>query len=158
MRLVEDHDVERLVDVRRVAEVLEHGAGAGADDLAQVLREGLRAGDVEGPEAQRGELCDEIDRDDRLPGAGAAGDDERDLLLVLAGSADRIHDRVVGDLLFVEEREDGLVADDARYVVEQALVRAEGRRGDSVQNGAVVRTGEARVQERRERIRLVAGE
>ena len=40
---------------------------------------------------------------------------------------DRIHDRVVGDLLFVEQREDRLVADDPRDVVEQALVRAEGR-------------------------------
>ena len=29
VRLVEDHDVERLVDVRGVAEVLEHRAGAG---------------------------------------------------------------------------------------------------------------------------------
>ncbi len=105
-----------------------------------------------------GQLSDEVDGDDRLPGAGPAGDDERDLLLVLAGAADRIHDRVVGDLLFVEEREHRLVADDARDVVEQALVRAEGGRGDSVEDGAVVRTGEPRVQERRERIGLIAGE
>ncbi len=58
-------------------------------------------------------------------------------------AADRIHDRVVGDLLFVEEREDRLVADDARDVVEQALVRAEGGRCDSVEDGAVVRAGDA---------------
>ena len=42
--------------------------------------------------------------------------------------ADRVEDRVVGDQLFVEEREDGLVPDDAGDVVEQALVRAEGGR------------------------------
>ena len=83
---------------------------------------------------ERGQLGDEVDRDDRLPGAGPARDDERDLLLVLAGAADRIHDRVVGDLLFVEEREDRLVADDAGDVVEQALVRPEGGVGDSLED------------------------
>ena len=41
-------DVERLVDGRGVAEVLEQRAGAAADDLAQVLGERLRAGQVEG--------------------------------------------------------------------------------------------------------------
>ena len=92
------------VDGRRVAEVLEQGAGAAADDLAQVLGERLRAGQVEGPEAELGELGDEVDRDDRLAGAGPALDEEDDLLLVLAGAADLIDDRVVGDELLVEER------------------------------------------------------
>ena len=69
-----------------------------------------------------------------FPVPGPAGDDERDLLLVLAGGADRVHDRVEGDLLFVEEREHGLVLDDARDVVEQALVRAEGGVGDSLED------------------------
>ena len=105
---------------------------------------------MERPEAQRGQLGDEVDRDDRLPGAGPARDDEGDLLLVLAGAADRIHDRVVGDLLFVEEREDRLVADDAGDVVEQALVRAEGGVGDSSRIGAVVRAGDARRRGSRE--------
>ena len=36
-------------------------------------------------EAALGELGDEVDGDDRLPGARAALDDEDDLLLVLAG-------------------------------------------------------------------------
>ena len=59
------------VDVRGVAEVLEQRARPAADDLAQVLGERLGAGDVEGLEAQRGQLGDEVDRDDRLPGARA---------------------------------------------------------------------------------------
>ena len=74
-------------------------------------------------------------------------------------ASDRIHDRVEGDLLFVEEREDGLVADDAGDVVEQALVRAEGRVGDPLEDGAaLVRAGDALVEEGRELVRLVAGE
>jgi len=93
---------------------------------------------VEGLEVQRRQLRHEVDRDDRLPGARPAGDDERDLLLVLAGRADRIHDRVEGDLLFVEERKDGLVLDHAGDVVEQALVRAEGGVGDSLEDCASV--------------------
>ena len=98
---------------------------------------------------ERGELGDEVDRDDRLPGAGPAGDDERDLLLVLAGRPDRIHDRVVGDLLFVEEREDRLVADDAGDVVEQALVRAEGGRRRLARGSRRRRPGRRRAASRK---------
>ena len=47
VRLVEDRDVELVGDGRGVAEVLEQRAGAAADDLAQVLGERLRAGQVE---------------------------------------------------------------------------------------------------------------
>ena len=39
------------------------------------------------------------------------------------------------------------MADHPRDVVEQALVRAEGRRGDALEDGAVVRTVHARVEE-----------
>ena len=105
---------------------------------------------MERPDAEGGQLRDEVDGDDRLPGAGPAGDDEGDLLLVLAGAADRIHDRVVGDLLFVEQREDRLVADHPRDVVEQALVRAEGGVGDVVEDRAIVRAGDAGVEVGRE--------
>ena len=69
-------------------------------------------------------------------------------------AADRIHDRVVGDLLFVEEREDRLVADDAGDVVEQALVRAEGGAGDPVEDRAVVRADDAVLEEGRRRRRV----
>ena len=54
-----------------------------------------------------GELGDEVERDDRLAGAGPALDEEDDVLLVLAGAADRVEDRVVGDELLVEEHEVG---------------------------------------------------
>ncbi len=56
------------------------------DDLAQVLGEGLGAGQVERAEPALGQLGDEVERDDRLAGAGAAFDEEDDVLLVLAGA------------------------------------------------------------------------
>ena len=59
-----------------------------------------------------------------LPVPGPPSTRKTTVLLVLAGAADRIEDRVVGDELLVEERERRLVADDAGDVVEQALVRA----------------------------------
>ena len=132
------------VDGRGVAEVLEQRAGAAADDLAQVLGERLGAGQVERAEAALGELRDEVEGDDRLAGAGAAFDEEDDVLLVLAGAADGVEDRVVGDELLVEEHERRLVADDAGDVVEQALVRLEGGRGDAIEDrAAFVRAGDA---------------
>ena len=51
MGVVEDHDVERLVDGRGVAEVLEEDARPAADDLAEVLGERFRAGDVDRPQS-----------------------------------------------------------------------------------------------------------
>ncbi len=157
--LVEDRDIELVGDGRGVAEVLEQRAGPTADDLAQVLGERLGAGQVERVQAALGELGDEVERDDRLAGARAALDEEDDLLLVLAGAADGVEDRVVGDELLVEERERRLVADDAGDVVEQALVRLERGRGDAIEDdAALVGSGDALVEERRERIELVAGE
>ena len=94
---------------------------------------------MEGAEAQLGQLGDEVDGDDRLAGARAAFDEEDDLLLVLAGAADLIEDRVVGDELLVEQDERRLVADDSGDVVEQALVRLERGAGDAVQDRALVR-------------------
>ena len=140
VRLVEDDDVERLVDGRGVAEVLEQRARAAADDLAQVLGERLRArsrGASGGPSAASS--ATRLTAMTDFPVPGPALDDEDDLLLVLAGAADRIDDRVVGDQLLVEEREDGLVADDPGDVVEQALVRPERGAGDAVEDRAVVR-------------------
>ncbi len=67
-----------------------------------------------------------------------------------AGVADRVEDRVVGDELLVEEHEGRLVADDAGDVVEQALVRLEGGRGDALEDLALVRAGDALVEEGRE--------
>ena len=64
-----------------------------------------------------------------LPVPGTALDQEDDLVLVLPGGLDLVHDRVERDLLLVEEHEGGLVADDPGHVVEQALVRTKrGRR------------------------------
>ncbi len=72
--------------------------------------------------------------------------------------ADGVQDRVVGHELLVEEDERGLVPDDAGDVVEQALVRLEGGRGDALEDLAFVGAGDALVEEGRERVRLVAGE
>ena len=146
------------VDVLRVAEVLEERARAATDELAQVLSERLRAGDMERPEAERRHLGDEVDRDDRFAGARTARDDERDLVLVLAGDSDRIDDGVVGDLLLVQEREHGLVADHSSDVVEQALVGPKLGGGDLLDDRAVVRAGDPRVEEARELVQLIARE
>ena len=69
VRLVEDRDVEPVGDGRGVPEVLEQRAGPTTDDLAQVLGEGLGAGQVERAQATLGELGDEVQGDDRLAGA-----------------------------------------------------------------------------------------
>ena len=53
----------------------------------------------------------------------------------------------VSDLLFVGEREDRLVADHPRDVVEQAFVRAEGGVGDAFEDGSVVRPHHTRFEE-----------
>ena len=81
-----------------------------------------------------------------------------DALLVLAGASNGIEDRVVGDELLVEQREDGLVSDDAGDVVEQSLVRSKRRVRDAVEDRSVVRAGDAFVEIGREVVDLVAGE
>ena len=132
MGLVEDGHIELVGHGRGIAEVLEQRAGSAAHDLAQVLRECLGAGQVERVEATLGELRDEVEGDDRLAGARAAFDEEDDVLLVLAGTADGVEDRVVGDELFVEEHERRLAPDDAGYMVKKALVRLERGGGNAI--------------------------
>jgi hypothetical protein len=132
-------------DGRGVAEVLEHGAGARTDDLAQVLGERLRAGQVERAEPALGQLGDEVEGDDRLPGPGTALDEEDDLLLVMA--APRIRPVALKATSCSQEREDGLVLDEPGDVVQQPLVRFEHGRGDLLEDRAIVRADDVLLEE-----------
>src|SRR5687767_14400550 len=91
------------------------------------------------------EFSDEIYRDDRLAGAWTALDKESDLPRVLARRADLVHDRVEGDLLFIQKHECRLVPDDTRDVVEQSLVRLERADSDAIEDRAVIWSGDSLV-------------
>src|SRR3972149_2659846 len=97
---------------------------------------------------------------------GAVVRDRRGLIplpsaLVLPGRADLVHDRVVGDLLFVEEREDWLLPGHPGGGVGGGAGGGAGRGGarrDPLEDRAVIRAAHALVEEAREVVELVAGE
>ena len=119
MRFVTDQHVENIrLGHREVVEVPELHASARADDTAQVLGEGLRPRDVLRGETLSTELAEQVHRDDGLPCARTAVNEDRRLACSQLAGADLRQHGVEDDLLLVEEHEGRLGRDHARRVVE----------------------------------------
>jgi hypothetical protein len=131
---------------------------AGADPLADGVGERRRAGRVVDGVAVGRELGDEVQRDDRLAGAGPAADDEHRLGVEVAGLGDLGEDRLEHHLLLVEQHVGRLALDHRRGVVEQLLVRPVLALPDAAQHAEPAAVAEVVVEELHELGDPVAGE
>jgi hypothetical protein len=110
------------------------------------------------PVAVLRQLGDELQRQHRLPGPGAAADDEGGLLVELHALGGLGDDGVEHDALLVEQDVRRLLADHAGGVLEQLLVRPVGAGAHALQDGQAAACSEAVVQEAGEVVDPVAGE
>jgi hypothetical protein len=157
--LVADEDVDQAgLGGGEPVEVAELGRGPAADDLAEVLGEGLRARDVLGDVPLAAEVTEEVHGQDGLPRPRPPEDEEHRLAGAEVPASDLGQDGVEHHLLLVEKHEGRLGGDHAGGVVQEPLVGPVGAAEDPVQHVEAAARAHAGVEELRQGVELIAGE